>query len=122
MPLSILMNNEGRPRFDMLCTSSDFTAAMVFGCQQQPVWDVYNVIMLSWTRFLGGKYSSRSSVAADPKMEKNLNFPLNATASSKNLVSPGCLMNNSLGICNHRTLFQEITGTLSYGTMVHVRR
>ena len=48
--------------------------------------------------------------------EKNQNFSLNATASSKSLVSPGCVINNGLGMCNHRPLFQEITGTLNYDT------
>lgn len=49
--------------------------------------------------------------------EKNLNFfSLNVTASSRSLVSLGCVINNGLGICNHRPLFQEIALTLNYDT------
>ena len=48
--------------------------------------------------------------------EKNLNFSLNVTASSRSLVSLGCVINNGLGIGNHRPLFQEITRTLNYDT------
>lgn len=57
--MDLCMNNEGRPRSDKLCTLADFTAAGVFGRQQQLEWDVYNVTMLSWTRFHGGKYRIR---------------------------------------------------------------
>ena len=86
----------------------DFIAARAFGCLQQLDWDIYNVIMLSWTTFHGRNHCSRR--------EKSELLSKYATASSKNPVSHGCVINNSIGICNHRSLLRGIKGTLNYDT------